>query len=176
MKILRPELLVDIGWIAFTGGYVAVASQYPADGRLVPMTVGVVGLVLGILHFLGNFVPGMRPYTHGGDDEPDGTVLDEIAEDSNEDKLSRAERGPLKPGYLAAIGWGIGLVAGMKLIGAVWTMPIFFTLYFGIRGNRWVTGVVAGILMAVVTWGLFGELMGLELPTGLITSHLFALF
>lgn len=177
MKILRAELFVDIVWLAFCIGYIFEASHYPSGGRLVPIVVGSAGLVLGLAHFLGNFVPALRIYTHGVDDGDSGPVGEAVdyQPDSESEKLTqeRSEPEGEKPRYFGGIAWAIALVAGMYLIGAVWIMPLFFITYFGIRGRRWGLGILAGVIMMLVTYGLFGQLIQLQLPAGVIWTYIF---
>lgn len=179
MKILRPEFFLDLAWLVFSGAYVAVASQYPPEGRLVPMTIGLAAVAVGLLHFSGNFIRSLRPHTHGSVEEEAGALATsggESRRDTERDDAQRAENRRARPDYLAAIGWALGLVIGIELIGAIWAMPVFFISYFGVRGRRWALGVISGALMALVVWGLFGALMNLQLPSGLITTRLMGLF
>lgn len=171
MKILRPELVVDVGWLALCIGYVAQATHYPEGGRLVPMVVGLAGAALGAVHMAGNFVSVLRPFTHGnnGDDAVDAESPDGMPEPEQ----TEAGDGHPEPGAATRYGgifWALFLVLGIYIIGAVWVMPVFFIPYFGIRGGRWGLGLVAGLGMMLVTWGLFGQLIQLQLPQGIIWS------
>jgi Tripartite tricarboxylate transporter TctB family len=153
MNSRRIELLIDFAWVAFAGGYCAVAMGYPPGGRMVPLTVGLVALALGLLHFSGNLIAVIRPLTHGKDED---TV-----------QIERSE--------IVAALWAAALLAGTFLIGAVAAVFLFFLLYFGLR-RRWLLGLGSAIVMTLVTWGLFGQMIGVPLPAGLVTQFVVNLF
>lgn len=151
----RLEFVVDLFWIVFAGGYCAVAAGYPAGGRFVPLTVGLAALAVGVVHFLGNFIAVVRPFTHGlGESRP-------------------SREAPI--GIVKAMLWAAGLLAGIFVIGAFAAIFLFFLLYFGFRGGRWLLGLVSAVAMTALTWGLFGQLISLELPSGLVAQYLFHL-
>lgn len=152
----RAEFLVDLIWLALAGGYCAVAAGYPPEGRLVPLTFGIVALVLGLAHVGGNFIAVLRPFTHA---------------DSIEDSPAPIERSEL----IAAL-WAAALLAGIFLIGAMAAIFLFFVFYFGLRGRRWGLGLAAAVVMTAITWGLFGHLIALHLPVGILTRFILNLF
>lgn len=156
MDSRRVEFLIDLVWVALAGTYCAVAAGYPPDGRLVPLTVGVIALALGLVHFSGQFIAILRPFTHT---------------DSMEEPQAPIERSEL----IAAL-WAAGLLAGIFLIGAVAAIFLFFVLYFGLRAGRWQLGLISAVVMAAITWGLFGQLIELELPAGVLTQAVTNLF
>jgi Tripartite tricarboxylate transporter TctB family len=151
VALRRLEFVVDLFWIVFAGGYCIVAAGYPAGGRFVPLTVGLAALAVGVVHFLGNFIAVVRPFTHGSA------------------VSSPSEEAPT--GILAAILWAAGLLAGIFLIGALPAIFLFFLLYFGLRAGRWLLGLSSAVVMTIVTWGLFGQLISLELPTGILFEY-----
>ncbi len=146
----RIEVAIDIVWLVFAGGYCAVASTYPPGGRMVPLTIGLIALALAFLQFGGNVCSAIRPLTHGSaNDEP---------------RIVRSE--------VIAAGWAVALLAGLFLIGAVAATAVFFFTYFGAHGRRWLLAIGSAVAMALVTWGVFGQIIGLDLPSGIITSAL----
>jgi hypothetical protein len=149
----RAELLLDLVWLAFAGGYCAVAASYPPDGRLVPLTVGFIALASGLVHCSGNFIALLRPFTHG-----------------------EGEEAPVERSEIVAALWAAALLAGIFLIGAVAAVFLFFLFYFGLRGRRWLLGLISAVVMTLVTWGLFGQLIALHLPVGIVTRFVLQLF
>jgi hypothetical protein len=152
----RAEFLFDLFWIVFSGGYCAIALSYPPEGRMVPLTIGSVALAISLLHFSGNFIRLIRPLTHGREDVEGGASI---------------ERSEMIAGL-----WALGLLAGIFLVGAVAAVFVFFLAYFGLAKRRWVLGVFGAVVMTFLTWGLFGKLIGMTLPTGVITPVVLNLF
>jgi Tripartite tricarboxylate transporter TctB family len=152
----RSEFVVDLFWIAFAGGYCIVAAGYPPGGRFVPLTIGLAALAAALLHMLGNFVGVARPFTHGA--------------------AAGAGVGAVERSQIMAVGWALALLAGIFLIGALPAIFLFFLLYFGVRGRRWLLGLVSAVVMTILTWGLFGQLISLQLPEGLVTEYFLRLF
>ena len=156
MNSRRAEFLFDLFWVVFSGSYCAIALSYPPDGRMVPLTIGVVALAVSLLHFSGNFIRVMRPLTHGQEDG---------------ERVATIERSEVIAGL-----WAAGLLAGIFLFGAVVAVFLFFLAYFGVLKRRWMLGLVSAVLMTGLTWGLFGQLIGLPLPVGIITPAVLNLF
>jgi hypothetical protein len=154
MNSRRAELLIDLAWIVFAGSYCAVAAGYPPGGRMVPLTIGLIALALGVVHLSGNFIAMLRPLTHG--------VPDEATE--SHPAFERSE--------IVAALWATGLLVGIFLIGAVAAIFLFFLFYFGLRGKRWLLGLGSAIVMTAIAWGLFGQIIGVPLPDGIITHWL----
>jgi len=156
MDSRRAEFVIDLAWLAFAGGYCAVAAGYPPGGRMVPLTIGLVALALGLLHFAGNFMALLRPFTHA---------------DSDEDPPA-----PVAHSELVAALWAAALLACIFALGAVIAVFLFFLFYFGLRAQRWRLGFASAIVMTLITWGLFGQLIALHLPVGVVPQLLMRLF
>ena len=150
----HAELLIDLTWIVFAAAYCFVAVGYPPDGRMVPLTIGLVALALSLVHFSGNLIPVLRPLTH---EAPDETIATNSA-------FERTQ--------IVAALWATTLLVGIFLIGAVAATFLFFLLYFGLRGRRWLTGLGSATVMTAIAWGLFGQVIGVPLPDGIITHWL----
>jgi hypothetical protein len=156
LETSRIELSVDLAWVVVAAAYCAIASTFPPDGRLMPLAVGAGALVLGLVHLGGNFIPLMRPFTHGERDAQAGSA--------------GAEGGQIDPSQLKAIAWAISLLVAIFMIGALPAIFLFFLAYFGIGARRWVLAPVSAVLMTLLTWGVFGQLMSLQLPQGVIAQ------
>jgi Tripartite tricarboxylate transporter TctB family len=153
MESRRMELLVDLAWIIFAGSYCLVASTYPPGGRMVPLTFGIITLIVGLAHASGNFIAFVRPFTHGDTEAVERDIV-----------IERSE--------LKAALWAAALLGGVFLIGTLAAIFLFFLVYFGIRGRRWGVGLISGLLMALVAWGLFGQLISLPLPQGVVAPFI----
>jgi len=149
MNSRRIELLIDIVWVVFAGGYCAVAAGYPPGGRFVPLTIGLVALALGLVQFSGNLIAVMRPLTHG---------------DRDSEIITRSE--------VVSAAWAAGFLVAIFVIGAIPAVFLYFLLYFGLHGRRWLLGFVSAIVMTLITWGVFGQMIGINLPAGVFAGLL----
>jgi Tripartite tricarboxylate transporter TctB family len=153
MNNRRIELLIDFAWVAFAGGYCAVAAGYPPGGRFVPLTVGLVALAIGLAQFSGNLIAVMRPLTHGV-----------------------RETEPIARSEVVSAAWAAGFLVAIFVIGAVAAVFLYFLLYFGLHGRRWLLGLVSAVVMTLITWGVFGQMIGIVLPAGLFAGIFAQLF
>lgn len=149
MNSRRIELLIDIAWIVFAGGYCAVAAGYPPGGRFVPLTIGLVALAFGLVQFSGNLIAVVRPLTHG---------------DRDSEIITRSE--------VVSAAWAAGFLVAIFVIGAIPAVFLYFLLYFGLHGRRWLLGFVSAIVMTLITWGVFGQMIGINLPAGVFAGLL----
>jgi membrane protease YdiL (CAAX protease family) len=167
MKVVRFELLLDILWVVGSAWYVATAQSYPPDGRLIPTIVGGAALVVAIIQLAGNFFPVLRPFTH--------LKKEEDAQHSSGDPSHAAKTGESSntrakdKQQLIAIGWSIGFILAIYLIGFVFAVPLFFLAYFLTQKQRkWKTAIVSAVVMWALTWGLFEQLLSIHFPAGLL--------
>ncbi|MCL6593399.1 MAG: tripartite tricarboxylate transporter TctB family protein, partial [Alicyclobacillus sp.] len=148
MKALRWELLLDIGWVAFAVWYVAIAQQYPPAGRLIPTVVGVAMVIAGGVQLLGNFFPGLRPFTHERKKEKDENLPTAAHEETKvTPEQNRRE--------LAAIGWAVAFVLTLWLIGFDIGIPLYFLVYFLVPSRRnWKLAIISAVVMGALTYGV----------------------
>jgi hypothetical protein len=149
MTSRRVEFFVDLTWVAFAGGYCTVATGYPPGGRFVPLTIGLVALAIGLVQFSGNLITVVRPLTHG---------------ERETETVTRSE--------VASAAWAAGFLVAIFVIGAVPAVFLYFLLYFGLHGRRWLLGLASAIVMTLITWGVFGQLIGINLPAGVFAGLL----
>lgn len=159
MKVLRFELLVDIIWVIGSTCYVAIAQSYPPDGRLIPSIVGGAALVVAIIQLAGNFFPVLRPFTHL---KKEADTSDAKTEEPTNSRAKDKQQ-------LIAIGWSIGFILAIYLIGFVFAVPLFFLAYFLTQKQRkWKTAIVSAVVMWALTWGLFEQLLSIHFPPGVL--------
>jgi len=163
MKRLRKEIIVDIAWVVFSAGYISTATQYPPAGRLIPMTVGIAALVIGLFQLSGNIFPVLRRFTHDK----------EVSKDQAEESMSPDSLNASNVAWLRqwiAIGWAAGLVLGIYVLGYIITIPVFFLAYFLVQKNQrnWKLAIISAVVMGALTFGVFDVLLGLHLYTGLL--------
>jgi hypothetical protein len=61
------ELALDLAIVIGSAFYVHAASNYPPQGRQIPILVGYIAIALGVLHLLAHLVPRLWGLTHGAD-------------------------------------------------------------------------------------------------------------
>lgn len=184
----RGELWIDVAWVVVSGVYVLIASGYPPAGRLIPMVIGSIACITGAVQLAGNFVPGMRRFTH------DREVADPVERPSV--SATHGSMGNLPPEQLPSesphaggradaatearrqwigIGWAAGLVAGLFVLGFVVTVPLFFLAYFLLQRSQrnWKVAVSSAVIMGGVTYGVFDQVLGLHLYNGIFLTPIF---
>jgi hypothetical protein len=167
MKVVRFELLIDILWVICSTWYVATAQSYPPDGRLIPTIIGGAALVIAIIQLAGNFIPVLRPFTHQKKEED---AKHSIGDNTHAEKTQESHHSKQKDKQqLIAIGWSIGFILVIYLIGFVFAVPLFFLVYFlTLKPRKWKLAIVSAIVMCALTWGLFGQLLSVHFPKGLL--------
>jgi Tripartite tricarboxylate transporter TctB family len=108
-----------------------------------------VALAIALLHFGGNLIAFMRPLTHGG---------------RATETISRSE--------VVSAAWAAGFLIAIFVIGALPAVFLYFLLYFGLHGRRWLLGLVSALVMTAIAWGVFGQMIGINLPAGLFAGLL----
>lgn len=172
VKVLRPELIVDVLWVVLSLSYLAIARAYPPDGRLIPDVVGVATLIIGLVQLAGNFIAVLRPFTHArAATEPDRKEHESLVLIANE------QPSPVKGGNTAerrqlwAVAWAFGYVAAIYALGYLIAVPAFFLTYFLAKGQRnWKLAVISAAAMGLITWGVFEQLLMIRLPGSIFGS------
>lgn len=141
----------------------ALARDWSWEDRLFPMVFTGIALVLiaaqlTVLHFgdrLERFVPDTA---ETGSDEM------EIQEDGDEGRVGR-----VRERYeLIMIGWAVALPLSLYVIGFLYAIPLYtfaFVWYFN-RNLR--TAALAAALATALVYGLFAQVLGIRLPTGVL--------
>ncbi|WP_206918921.1 tripartite tricarboxylate transporter TctB family protein [Alicyclobacillus suci] len=167
MKRMRAELFLDIAWIVLACGYIAMSTQYPPAGRLIPMVVGCAALIAGLFQLMGNFLPKLRFLTH---DRKLAQPIKPGPVTPLEDTREMAEVS-LRWQWIALI-WGAVLIVGLLLFGFVITMPLFFLAYFLVqrRQRSWKLAIGSSIVMGALTYGVFDQVLQMHLYAGVLFS------
>ena len=122
---------------------VAMATTYPGDARLLPLVIGIPGLVLCIIQFVNEL------RTKPGADEKTFTAEDRMAE-------------------LKMFGWFSVFVFGIILFGFPYAAPIIVALYLHFSwGEKWYVSLGAAAFAWAVLHGIFDYVLGLPLFEGL---------
>ena len=128
---------------------VAMATTYPGDARLLPLVIGIPGLVLCIIQF----VTELR--TKPGADEKTFTAEDRMAE-------------------LKMFGWFAVFVFGIILFGFPYAAPLIVAVYLHFSwGEKWYVSLGAAAFAWAVLHGIFDYVLGLPLFEGLVYQWIY---
>jgi hypothetical protein len=128
---------------------VAMATTYPGDARLLPLVIGIPGLVLCIIQF----VTELRA-------KPGGNEKGFTAEDR------RAE--------LKMFGWFAVFVFGIILFGFPYAAPLIVAIYLHFSwGEKWYVSLGAAAFAWAVLHGIFDYVLGLPLFEGLVYQWIY---
>ena len=128
---------------------VAMATTYPGDARLLPLVIGIPGLVLCIIQFV------IELRTKPGADEKVFTAEDRMAE-------------------LKMFGWFAVFVFGIILFGFPYAAPLIVALYLHFSwGERWYVSLGAAAFAWAVLHGIFDYVLGLPLFEGLVYQWIY---
>jgi len=189
------ELGIDVAIVVGSAFYVHAASNYPPQGRQIPMLVGWIAIAMGALHLVAHAVPQLWAVTHDSQARtrktPDipvpavaartaQTTAQTTVEEAGQDDSTRAEPAAavappvsldVAPGaplqVLVAIAWVVALLAAVYVFGFEVAIPAFFLVYFAAL-KAWRTALISAVAMWGVTWGLFVMALGVPLPQGLL--------
>lgn len=122
-------------------------TQYEGETRLMPLVVGIPGLLLATVQF----VTELR--SKGGE------------------RLSPE----LRRATARMFGWFFAFLAGIILFGFPYAGPLLVAAYLRFSWHeRWVVCLGAGAFAWAVLYGLFEHFLGLPLFEGLVVAWLFA--
>jgi Tripartite tricarboxylate transporter TctB family len=159
-KNLLSERIILSAMIAGLLGYAVFAAfDFAPAARLLPLVFGIPTLMLSLVT-LGVEIQGQR--------------TGNVRRGTSSESLHAA--GPATPRQqrewrsreLRIIGWLLGLLALVVLVGFIWALPAFLVLFLRISGRqRWpvVAGVAIGVFLVI--YGLFSLALRLPLYPGL---------
>ncbi len=146
---LTPAVLALLA-VAFT----AQALHFKPVSALVPILIGITVLILSLIELATQF------------DGAAGRLLNRMfTPDKN--IHAPAEMDPRR--QLIAVGGLVGLVACMLVLGILPACAIFVALAMRFGADlSWRASVLSGLAMALVVWLVFGALLALDIPMGLL--------
>ena len=154
----QPRPLLTL-FFAATFIYVAMeAADMPFQAKIYPWVVGLIGLAL-LAWQLGReilFAPKVASRETGAD-------IDFTEEEASREGRRRA---------LEVFGWLYGFAAALWLIGFHAGIPVMVFLYLLRHGERMTILISLPAGAAAATWLLFGELLHLPFPPGLLIEWL----
>ena len=156
--------MVAIAFIVVSAGFLAWSYAYSPVVRTVPLLIGWTTLALAAI----DFVLGLRNGGRLGEKpRTDGSAGVEPRADGN-----AGEEGALpfyKGREVRALGWLLGLVAGIYLVGYLVITPIFVSVSLVRRGKiGWSRAGFAAAVVSIGIWFFFSRVMNYELYRGIL--------
>ena len=75
-------------------------------------------------------------------------------------------------GYLLNLGWVVGFLLGIYLLGYLIAIPLFVLLYMKRLGARWLTAIISAVVTTGLIYALFEIALELKLYRGLLGGWL----
>jgi len=159
----KGKLIFTALLLLLTLGFVIAAFDYEPRSRLVPLLIGVITMVFGVIAF----VHEIRPISLLN--RFDMSVMDLGGKvDAGPEKEEALDRR-----FLVSLGWITAFLLVSFLAGFHIGILAFMTAYLKIRGN---VGWVKAIVVAIAVWGLiyvmFEVAMGFSLFKGLFFGEI----
>jgi hypothetical protein len=168
-RVSRADVIIAGVLALVFGGGLVESLDYPFRAGLVPRIVCTAGLVFSVL-YLARWLIALR----GAGTPATGVPSDVVAADSggSGDEDGTAEDYVFGTAstrtWLVALLWFGGFFAGLWVLGAIVTVPLFAAAYLIFVGR---VHPVWAVVYAAATWVLmsvgFDGLLELSLPTGL---------
>lgn len=151
VRSVWPPLLL----FAVSVGYAAWAQKYGDVPRLMPTIVGVATAILAVLDLLSRFD------TRLGNFLKVALGADFANREMTHDPGLRAEA--------VQIGWMVGCILAMLMIGILPTIPLFIAGYMRISGGRpWIGCALSALIVLVFVTVVFEILLDYELYRGVL--------
>jgi len=169
-KFSRPgfdvQTLFYLAFIALIGAMVYQATSWNFAAKVVPLSVGVAGLIFAVLSLLDYT---FRTADAGGAGEG---IVSNVGQAMHFD--TRAQDQDLAPRLivqraLGYLGWILGFMAATALIGMLPTILLFVTAYMRVEGReRWTLTLSCAVGVTVASWFVFDQLLLLPWPNSVL--------
>lgn len=169
--IERPRFrMPDLLYVALIGVFFYMlleAMTWGPRSRIVPVVVGLLGLLFASLGLLGQlFLP--RISTLAGPSGPTGLEAQSIHMDLTSDTEHLAPRTVLLRGA-AFFGWILAFMLSMALIGLIPTVPLFIIAYMRVENREpWALILPQAVSIVSLIYVVFHGMLGIPWPQTLL--------
>ena len=144
--MLEGRILISGIMFAIFLAAVGFALTYAPDARLLPLTIGIPGLILTTIQ-----------------------LVKELREQYPE-KIDPRDF----PREVRMFGWFFLFVSGLVLFGFIYAGPVLVALYLYFAGKeKWYVCLIAGAVVAGILYGVFEWFLGLPLWEGLVFQWIY---
>jgi hypothetical protein len=164
-RVRRGDVILTVALLTVFAGAYALSLAWPFRTALFPRLVSAAGVILALVQLAALAARARRatvvpdetaPVHRGGEDEGDHSVGYVFA--------SAGGRA-----WGAALGWIAAFFVSLWLVGAVPTVPAFALLYLRVAGGAsWRAAAVYAVVAGVVVFAVFGRLLSVPMPTGVL--------
>ena len=131
-----------------------------AMARLMPLALSIALLIscgVGLFVELRKKAPDEKAAREAGRARPEGATTAPTRTDS----------------VAVTLGWLLGFILLMVLIGFVLAIPVFVVAYMKAHGIGWIKSIMFGLLMGLVTYFVFDIAFGIRLFKGFLPIPLY---
>ena len=150
----QPRSFLTLCFIALFAYVVIEASDMPLQAKLYPWTIGIIALVLLAYQLVREILPPAKTET-----DQTGVDIDFTEEESSKVGKRRA---------LELFGWMYGFALVLWLIGFYTAVPLMVLAYMLRHKETLVMTLSLPLGAGIATWYIFGHLLHLPFPPGLL--------
>ena len=145
--MLEGRLLVSGIMVAVFAVAVGLSFTYEPDARLLPLVIGVPGLVLALIQFVKDIREHPGPAVTAEEHTREGRMF----------------------------AWFVGFVSGLVLFGFLYAGPLLVAAYLYFSGReKWYVALGGAAFAWAILYGIFEQFLGLPLFEGLVIQQLFS--
>jgi hypothetical protein len=150
----QPRSLLTLCFIALFAYVVISSSEMPLQAKLYPWTIGIIALVLLAYQLVREILPPAKTET-----DQTGVDIDFSEEESSKLGKRRA---------LELFAWMYGFALLLWLIGFYTAAPLMVLAYMLRHKETLVMTIALTVGTGVATWYIFGHLLHLPFPPGVL--------
>jgi hypothetical protein len=165
LAAMRPSTIVTVFMMAVLTYWIIEARNFAPQDRYLPLFAAITGLAMATGQLALDIRATIRRYRTPGAVEKRNQVLD-IAADTDIPVNVAVRR------YLQFLGWIVGVLIGIWLVGFSTALLVFVFAYLRLEGKaRWTITIGVTFVVGLIQYIFFDGLLGILWPTS-IFEHL----
>ncbi|MBK17273.1 MAG: hypothetical protein CMM52_00330 [Rhodospirillaceae bacterium] len=150
----QPRSFLTLCFIALFAYIVVASADMPLQAKLYPWTIGIIALILLLYQLVRELLPPSEPET-----DETGVDIDFTEEESSKEGKRRA---------LELFAWMYGFALLLWLIGFFTAVPVMVLAYMLRHKETLIMTISLPFGAGLATWYIFGHLLHLPFPPGLL--------